>query len=228
MRKLQINDPQVGRNMRLFKQFMQKTGKDKGKIVTLFLSRRTGIFNKTDQFPRDSKEWKIVHLKIGGDIPFELEEPFAFSEFQDRAIHTVTETFKLLNTAKELSDVEFVMPGPLSGEDLLNAAWYDISRLGAEDLLLSKPVGTYLFRQDDYTKILEKKLRVEKQHAMRCVTLTFLEPNEKITEKTLVQDGDRWSIYDDDPTLEERAYPSLDALLESLDPFLKVPLTSGK
>lgn len=241
MHKFQVTDPRVGRNLRLLSRLIQHQvakqknifKKVKSKLLPIYINRRTGLFGVQDGFSHDKSEWKAVRLKISfreADLlPFELEDPFIISDFHERAVCVIADTLNTINQEvqqpEEAATLDIEFPGPLSGEDLLNAAWYDVDRYEAEDLLLNQPIGTYLFREDDYTKIFEEELRIEKQRTIHCVTLSLVEPKQKITEMTLIHDGNRWFIYNDDPNLDEDSYASLDALLGSLTPLLSLPLT---
>jgi hypothetical protein len=107
---------------------------------------------------------------------------------------------------------------------ILIDAWHFVDRMGAEDLLLSKPVGTYLFRKDSYADILEQQLKQQMNKKIRCFTLTYSGPNLKISDLTLVEVDGSWQVYNDDPSLEQTAYSELQELLGQFKRRLKYPL----
>ena len=102
---------------------------------------------------------------------------------------------------------------------LLQKAWRKVKREEAEEILLSKPVGTYLFRKDHYASCLEEILAGAKQADLKCYTLAFLDTDYQVRERTVVSFKGKWLFYDDDPSLEEPSFISLEELLKSLPPI---------
>lgn len=109
----------------------------------------------------------------------------------------------------------------------LKKAWHVVNREEAEHLLLTAAVGSYLFRKDHFASCLEEILSTAKKQPLHCYTLTYLDHDHQVRDKTLVSWNHHWQFYDDDPSLTGRAFPSLEALLESLGSTLKFPLSAG-
>jgi hypothetical protein len=85
--------------------------------------------------------------------------------------------------------------------------------------------GTYLFRKDHFTDILEKQLCYAHKTIVKCVTLSYLNIESNVCEITLVRTHDGWLVYNDDPTLSEPVYPDIDTFLDNMKGVLKKPLT---
>ena len=104
-------------------------------------------------------------------------------------------------------------------QGLLKRAWRAVQREGAEKILSPTIPGTYLFRKDHFASCLEEILSGAKKASIQCYTLAYLDGERQIREKTVVHWGSRWLFYDDDPSLDESSFTSLEALLASLGSF---------
>lgn len=199
-----------------------------------YVNQRTGDieFVERDKVPQH-REWKqiCVRLKKEGSV-----HSFAVFENTDNqsvfdceflhptACKVMAETIKFLNHAA--CQVAFSMPlkevlSRIVGQDLVHEMWHPIDRLKAEELLREQPVGTFFFRKDTYTAILEEELKGVHGPDIHCLTVTYLENENKVSDLTLVSKKGLWSHYDDDSSLSGKAYPSVEELLDSL----KLPLT---
>jgi len=98
----------------------------------------------------------------------------------------------------------------LERHHLLKEAWHPVTREGAEALLESQEVGTFLFRQDEYAALLEGEFQGH------CITLSYVEEEGKVVDATLVEKKGRWSLFDGDPELRGDSFSTLGGLLESL------------
>jgi hypothetical protein len=108
--------------------------------------------------------------------------------------------------------------------NILIDAWHPVDRMEAEALLMDKPIGTYIFRKDPFSKILEQQLCEQHKKLIKCFTLTFSQPNKKFTDITLIHYEGSWQHYDDDPSLGEKSFQELKDLLLLWKDQLKYPL----
>ena len=123
--------------------------------------------------------------------------------------------FSLDETISKISHLTFAA----SEEDVLLAAWHEVDRKGAEKLLRDSARGTFLFRRDEFAVELEKNIN------HKCFTLTYLNSNQQVVDKTIAQKGKKnYQFYDDDPKLGGKKFPSLKALISSLGDHLMIAL----
>lgn len=217
------------------------------------VNRATGkLFFEESSVKGDSleqQEWKpiLIHYEFDsreGELLFEIDEAehqhalFKTDDLSPLACRIMFQTLKVLNELchrlKGPSDpeskisvltrlkIDTGLPHP--DRNLIISAWHQVDRFGAEDLLWNRPVGTYLFRKDEYAKILEFQLAQQLGKKIKCVTLTLREPDSKIAEFTLVHHEHYWQVYDDDPSLEQKNYSNINDLIKSFTPQLKYPL----
>ena len=223
------------------------------KIFKAWLHRQTGqlLFAEVtkESVFLAKEEWKAVDISYRydpqmGEIVFMIEERevplqgFRCDDLTPIAFDIARQTMKILNTIcqnlKGPSDLETKMSvltkltieGSVSYLDrnILFDAWHHVDRREAEALLFDKPVGTYLFRRDFYSEILEQQLHDQHKKPIKCFTLTFLEPNKKISDITLIHYNGGWQYYDDDPSLEKKSFQDLKDLLILWKKQLKYPL----
>jgi hypothetical protein len=248
--KVMIRNDVVRKNIELLqmlvkKQSLQEIGKD-ALVLHAFVNRKTGDLQFA-QKEENKKEWKAVSIKIHGVSPgskesvFEIfdeekQEAFQHNDLAPLAYGILVETIRILNDLAsklskatvdavlgELSECE-ITGAKTQPKDLIHDAWHQTDRMGAEDLLKDSPLGTYLFRKDEYAALLEEELRLNWGNDLSCFTLTYLEAKDKITDRTIVKKGDQWLFYDDDPNLSGSNYPNVYALLATLKKELKEPL----
>jgi hypothetical protein len=227
--------------------------REKEKSFAALIHRVSGeiLFDLTEPAIQElkEKEWKKVEINYSYDskeerVFFEMtdieqkREGFRYSDLTPQAYRIVKETMGTLNEIsqklkgpsdfktkmKVISCIQLTNETEPSGRNVVVAAWHHVDREGAETLLLDKPVGTYLFRKDNYAVILEKQLLEELQKPVMCLTLTFIQPKKKITDVTLVHLGQGWIIYNDDPSLGGTSYIELPELLKTFKSKLKYPL----
>lgn len=112
-------------------------------------------------------------------------------------------------------------------QNVLFQAWHYMDRMQAENLLLDKPVGTYLFRKDPYAGLLEQELEKQLGFKLKCFTLTYSKQDQQICDCTILHANGVWQIYDDDPSLNQRNFSSLVELLNTFETDLRFPLYHG-
>ncbi len=112
----------------------------------------------------------------------------------------------------------------LPADSIIKLTWHSITRDEAEHLLLKQPVGTYLFRRDSYTATLQEILRRGLKTSVQCYTLSYLDGEGIVRDKTVVQVSNRWAFYDDDPSLSGPKSESPEALIRKNNLGLKIPL----
>lgn len=199
--------------------------------------------------PLQEREWKpiVIHYEFNpleGEMRFEIDEAehqysqFKTGDLSPAACRIVFQTLKTLNNLCQrlkgpseqeakisvLTRLKIETGIPDLDRNLVISAWHQVDRSSAEELLWEKPLGTYLFRKDEYARILEDRLQEELQCEIKCITLTFNAAKRKISDLTLVHQGASWLVYNDDPSLELRRFPDLNQLLRFLGPELKYPL----
>jgi hypothetical protein len=91
-------------------------------------------------------------------------------------------------------------------------------------MLLNTTPGTYLFRKDGFSGVMEEILSLAKKSWIRCFTLIYLDLERQVRDKTIVTWKEYWLFYNDDLTLSENYFESLEQLLSSLEAVLKRPL----
>lgn len=226
------------------------------KSYLAFIHRITGEirFAELDEEIIKGKDWKIISIRMR--IPEHREEgffeilegeneevQFDTKDLDPIAYRALAETIKTLNRLsfptlkmknverifQEISELEIESNAEKKGSrDLIHDAWHQLSRLEAETILNDYPVGTYLFRKDEFAALMEAELNAQHQdHHIKCVTLTYIEWDGKISEKTLVLKEQRWHFYDDNLDVRGYAYPSIESLLKTMDHILREPLFHG-
>ena len=241
--KVQVEDPQVHHNLQLVLSIFHRMQKIKEPIPSLsvHINKKTGEFKSSEKASR-AKDWthiriQLVREKEGYAFEFfgENRDTFNIDELSSQSQRVLNDTLKTLTSTvhrlkkqssikliRRIGSVDFeLLPDWTKDEEILKTAWHRIDRLQAERMLREKEPGTYLFRRDTYTEILEKQLRLAHHYPIACITLTFLDRSGKLIEKTLVKKNGGWIVYDDDPGLSAKAHASLRDLLRG---HLKFPL----
>lgn len=248
--RVKIADKPVRENIELFKDIMRRAHVkpvESHQIYKAWLNRNSGQFSFEEI--EENGDWRQVQVsylydKQSGELHFYIEdvaqeeEGFAYGDLTPLAFNIMQQTLHVLNEIcrrlkgpsdldtkiSVLSKLEVAAPGTQKDQNVLLAAWHPVDRFEAENLLLEKPVGTYLFRKDVYADILEKELEKQLNKKVKCLTLTYLSAFKKITDLTLVHVDGQWEIYDDDPSLKQRMYEELGDLLGGLKAELRYPL----
>lgn len=188
-----------------------------------FLHRVSGhlyfidTYKGQEQF--DSSEYKMLVLDYSYDphtasleaVVYEIdgkERAFELHQLSPLAIHAIQETIHWINKLSSLlkgsssdiivkiQDLCKLQIDESEEKNVLTSAWHSVDRLGAESLLKGHPIGTYLFREDFFAKLLGEQLTEQLGKSVKCITLSILEPGNKVTEFTLVHVDHTWRCYD--------------------------------
>lgn len=218
------------------------------KVFRAYINRNSGDFRfealEGETFPE--AEWKAVLIQLRPDnegafevIDEEKKECFNCQEFSKDAYAILTKTLHILNqlsydpkkgknpfwVLRNVSQLDFIMTSEEEGRrNLIHEAWHNIDRYYAEYLLNGMPIGSYLFRKDEFAQMLEDGLNEIFSTPVTCITLTYSDWDEKICEKTLVFHENRWCFYDDDPMCCGPRFENVQDLLATLGDALQRPL----
>jgi hypothetical protein len=195
------------------------------------------------------EDWKEIRIIIQQNSPseaahFEVQDAHEKSlkpaELEPLAWRIASETLDFLNLkAKEVVGKHLEM---LPEEAILNdlssiqisqskeqiesfPGWMgSIDRIEAEQILNGKPEGTYLLRQgDELTLSISFHFEEENLLQVHPYLLTIVQKEGKISDILLLQTNKGWTLYHDDPNLNDAGlyqyFPSLHTLL------LKLPLS---
>ncbi|MBS0629076.1 MAG: hypothetical protein JSS30_02485 [Verrucomicrobia bacterium] len=213
-----------------------------------FINRKTGQLRfpglKEGNFSSD--EWKAVVIELHPTkegafdvVSADGDQVFDLSQIKSVAYELFAKTIKTLNEItyhpkhaddalfilRQFANIDFVLSDQEEGvRNLVHDAWYNVDRIEAEELLSGKVFGTYLFRKDQYAQDLEDSLNENGSAPATCITLTYTDKDDKISEKTLVYKEGKWLFYDDDPTLSGHGYDSVKELIDKKAKMLQQPL----
>ena len=215
------------------------------KSYKAFLNRKTGklIFADAhrDQNHWELNDWKPISVDYSYDpvsesfhaMAYEMKErneAFTLHGLMPSAIKAIKGTIQTLNKLSSLvkgegSDVVTKIKalcklqmdiGNIDKEkSILVATWHSVDRQGAEKILKDMPVGTFLFREDYFVKLIEEQLSRDLRKRIKCVTLTIVEPNHKISDFTFVYVDHLWRWYDDVLFCNVKGYERVEELLDS-------------
>lgn len=239
MLKVRVQSEAVRRNIDLFKQIVRKFHQGDVGSCAAVVNRITGAMRFSEMAGLNPHEWKHIVIQIdlhAQDIQvFEekgKEGSFECTDLEPTAYRIMAETLRVLQQIvqqlkdlKELSHFEIESSAYAgSSRDLVHEAWYQLDRIGAESFLKKHTTGAYFFRKDRYAALLEHELAEAHRKAIKCVTLTFLDPQQIVRDRTIVRYNERWLFYNDDPTLSGESFASIGDLLASMGTILRQPL----
>lgn len=136
-------------------------------------------------------------------------------------------TFLKIDKLGQLNQIHWQKPFEKEGEDsILKQTWHDIDRDGAERLLLKQKKGTFLFRKDHYAITLQEILKRGHKKTVQCYTLSYLDDEGIVRDRTVVFANQKWTFYDDDPTLSGPSFPTVSLLVNSMGSLTKYPMFS--
>jgi hypothetical protein len=197
------------------------------KSYKAFLNRKTGKLLFADDFKDQidflSHDWKELSIDYAFDpltesfhaIAYESEdasEAFQLSGLSPVAVGVIKSTIHTLNKLsslvrgtgsdlitkiKALCKLQMDVGSIEKDKSILISAWHSLDRVGAEKMLQGKPDGTFLFREDYFAKLLSAQLTQQYGKEVKCVTLTLLEPENKVSDFTFVHLDHLWRWYDD-------------------------------
>jgi hypothetical protein len=239
--RIGVKSDTVRQNIERFKAIVrrveEKAASTTEKTYKAYINRKTGEF-AFDGERGSQEEWKPVRIRLHREtgkqkcgfavLPEkEREDCFKVEDLTPVACRIIGETVSALNLVPG-HDIPEVL-GELAAadvvkRDIIHEAWHQVERARAESLLEEKPPGTFLFRKDEYATVLESELRWHFQKPIHCVTLTYRGDANRVIDRTLVLADQRWQFYNDDPSLRQTSYDSVEALLASLGAELKTPL----
>lgn len=215
------------------------------KVFQAWLDRQTGqlYFDEKNAQNSGQKKCKQVEFTYSyepstGTLKFFIEENVLVQKEDSHALKILRDTMHVFQDISQKlegpSDLKtkfsvltnlhiHAEESPLD-RNILFETWHAIDRMQAENLLLDKPVGTYLFRKDPYTEILEQQLEHQLGFRLKCFTLTYSKKDNQICDCTILHANGVWQIYDDDPSLNQRNFADLQELLQCFQGDLKYPL----
>lgn len=194
------------------------------------------------EFP---EEWKAVRMIVNEkSSSFELfdntNHRIKLTELERLAgkvtqetIHLLNQRAKVIKRNPEKTSLEEAVLSDLSAfrvkrETIENfPGWMgSISRIEAEQRLADKPVGTYLLRKGDtVTESIGKNLSESYQQNIIPFLLSVAAGEGKVSEFLLLQTDWGWTLYRDDPYLEEyEHFEKFSSLLSRIHPLAKNPL----
>ncbi len=221
----------------------------------VFIHRITGklIFSDLfkDHLQLQDKEWKTISLDYYYDSQTESFQAVAYDgsnqlgafeldDLKPLACKILKQTVTLLNEMSSLlkgpgsdlvTKIKAICKLSIDGgnrqkdKNVIFSTWHSLDRLGAEKLLSNKPVGSYFFREDPFAKILEAQLGKQFEQEVRCVTLTILSDEKKVSDFTIVHMNHCWTLYEDCLFCNGRVFDRIEDLLQTCFPGdLKYPL----
>ncbi len=254
MMRIKVVDDPARKNVELFLEALRSSKPQGAvqQVFNAWMDSSTGriLFSNPslEGQSSDNTNWKPLlfgyeYDAANGEILFFLNEAgsgkgaFQFEDLAPQALHSLTETMKVFakisQNLKGPSDFS-VKLSVLTKTTIAStfheetnpriAIWHHADRMEAETLLKDKPAGTYMLRKDPYADILEEELQNQLGKEVQCITLTYTQEEEKVSDLTLVHFEKAWQVYDDDPELEQMKFPDLQTLMASFKSFLRYPL----
>lgn len=219
----------IRKNIDTLLEVFERVKHQQGKRATRFrcwVDQKTGelSFIKEDQSGNiEGKNWKELYVNLFYDsstkqVSFIESHPEALS-FDPKAFRVFQETILGIKKLEAQQNYSINLVDYL----LMNRIWYPVDRLAAEALLLRQPIGTYLFRKDEYASLLEDLL--EKGDASFW-TVSVVLAHHKCSDYTLVHRKGKWQIYNDDLSFQKRNFSSLSQLIANQKKLFRYPLYS--
>ena len=237
----------------LLKKSSQQTTSNKilqGKIYKAFINKLSGELRFCDVSPETSPSelfnWRPLSFRVfappSESMKCEIIEQNIQSGIEGvapEAVKVLQETVKTIQLISrllpriqnlprlflEFSQVHLEVSGSKKGQyDIVHNSWHQLDRIETESLLGSKEIGTFIFRKDEYARILEKELSKAHAEPIKCITLSYLDFEKKICDLTLVLVKQGWVVYNDDPTLDQPVYPDIEIFIDNMKGILVSPL----
>jgi hypothetical protein len=242
-----VKNSVVKHNLELLKILLHRAKENQCKA---WIEISTGeLRSKLPLHGNDKKEWRPIQLKLTTDSKKVLvvvedcatsDQLFDFKGWSARAQHVLLDTIQTINARLmrlpagkfEEDFFESFVSAQISliskskdEERIIDEAWHPLNRNEAEKVLEKEPKGTYLFRKDEYTVLLEQELFVRFNETVHyCITLTYLDEGGIVHDKTLVQRNGYLVIFNDNPNLQEPHFPSTESIIKNIHPSLNRPL----
>ncbi len=202
-----------------------------------FVNLVTGSFRFSRFQFLNQTEWKKITIQINLHLKqVAIQEPgkdfFDFSSFDPIGLQLFKETLQVLQELVEklyaIEELHHWEPDMAlsrsSVEDVVFHAWHSVDRTQAEELLSTCSIGTFLFRKDPFALVLEQELKKNFKDPIKCVTLTYVDKDQRVRDHTLVNYKNAWLLYDNDPSLKGTKFPAITELLRGTGQYLKHPL----
>jgi hypothetical protein len=237
--KLHIQNETVRKNVALIvdtirqqRKLPQRQSEQQQKTLEFIMDLKTGEFKTTSSAGKsieihldlDNSQVQVTEKQDGRQFNLEEMDPKGRRVLSETC-HYLKAALSHLHDIHELAHLEFEPSvQEIVGRNLLQEAWHAVQREDAELMLLNTSPGTYLFRKDHFASVMEEVISRSKKSQVRCFTLSYLDPEAQVRDRTIVTWKDHWLFYDDDPTLSGRHFESLEDLLSSMGTVLKRPL----
>ncbi len=222
------------------------------RVIQAYVDCENGTIHFPELEAQIDKKWKQVSLQLmtneEGQVQVVMQgtdggKDFKCGDFDPEAFQALGATMKVLNRIlynpmprqtieqrvhaafRQIIQLDLELTQIEQGRSsLIEEAWVDVDREGAEALLAGKPDGTYLLRRSGWASLMEKNLNEVQPEPIKCMTLTFTEKGGKIAEHLIVFKNGKWLFFNDDLELKGKTYATLKDLLASLGSLLKTPL----
>jgi len=237
----------------LLRKSSQQTTSNKilqGKIYKAFINKLSGELSFCDVSPEISASelstWRPLSFRVfappAESMKCEIVEQNIASSADGvapEAVKVLQETVKTIQLISrllpriqnlprlflEFSQVHLEVTGLKKGQyDIVHNSWHQVDRIETEALLGNKEIGTFIFRKDEYARILERELSKAHAEPIKCITLSYLHSTQKICDLTLVLVKQGWLVYNDDPTLDQPVYPDIEVFIDNMKGILVSPL----
>ncbi len=239
MYKLHIQNETVRMNIALIidtirhqRKLPQRHSEQRQKTLAFTIDLKTGELREASMEGKsieihldlDKQQVRVTEKPDAKQFNLEVMDPKGRKVLSETC-HYLKSALMYLHDIHEFSHIEFEPSvQEIMGRDFIQEAWHAVEREDAEMMLLNTEPGTYLFRKDHFAAVMEEIISAAKRLRVRCLTLSYLDLEGQVREKTIVTWKDHWLFYDDDPTLSGRYFESLEHLLSSMGAVLKRPL----
>ncbi len=235
MRSEVIQNPLVRQNLEVLSEAIKDLdiGPERKASLEFFCDLKTGMILYTpSMIPPHEMAILIITLDIDrAQVTWKTKEGAKLLAKAETHLQEVAEVLKKIfpkiEKLSSLTHFQWQTPLDSQGEDsIIRQTWHDVDREGAEHLLLRQSAGTYLFRKDPFTSTLQEILRRGLKKTVKCYTLTYLDTEGIVRDRTVVFANQKWTFYDDNPTLSGASWGSVAELLSSMGSHTKYPLLS--
>lgn len=234
----------------------RKISSDQERIYKVLINCKTGemrfpekIKSLESRFYKQSgheraNDWKEAHIVANSQFAVEYVDPIDIEPF---AWGVISETIDVLNAiaqkhlSRELTIEEIILSELSSLQTSRDShrieelpAWAGkIGREEAEKKLEGTIEGTYLLRgADPLTQAMGFHFTESNQMLVEPFLLTVVEGDEKISDILLIQTPKGWTLYHDDPNLNDiilyKYEPSPEAVIRELTEVVKQPFRHKK
>jgi hypothetical protein len=234
MHSEEIQSPLVRGNLSVICQAIKDLdiGPEREAAIDFFCDLKTGeIFYTPSTIPSHEMTILVLSLDMGRqEVSWKTKEgekllAKAEEHLEEMAV-ILKGVFPKVEKLAQLARVHWQAPFEENRgvhDPVFKQAWHAINREETERRLLSQQIGTFLFRKDHFALVLQEILRRALKKSIHCYTLSYLDDERIVRDKTVVLTDQQWTFYDDDPTLSG---PSSASLRELICSVAKHPLLS--